>query len=327
MPDPTSPGPRPRPTARLVSWTALAMAGALAGGCGGDATPGGAADPGVVIDGSSTVYQISRVAAEEFNQVDDKVEVVVGKSGTGGGFGKYLHNEVDIVDASRAAKPDEEAKAREQGLDWSRFLVGYDGITVVVHPKNTFVKELGVDQLKKLWAPDSQVKTWKDLDGSWPDRPITLFSPDNDSGTFDFFTEAIVGKAKSQRSDVQVSSDDNTLVRGVSGADDGIGYFGYSYYQANAERLRAVPIRKDKDAPAVMPDPASILSKAYAPLSRPLYIYVKRSAMRRAGAAAFVRFYLEKVESLATKAGYVAPTAEDIEANKKTLGAAGGPSA
>ena len=195
----------------------------------------------MVIDGSSTVYRISTAAQEGFAKVDDKVEVVVGNSGTGGGFTKYLRDEVDIVNASRAAKPEEEAKAKEQGLDWLRFLVGYDGITVVVNPKNDFVKELSVEQLKRLWEPESKVKTWKDLDPSWPDREIKLYSPDDKSGTFEFFTEAVVGKARSQRKDVQPSSDDNILVRGVAGDADGIGYFGYAYFKDNAATLRADP--------------------------------------------------------------------------------------
>jgi phosphate transport system substrate-binding protein len=274
----------------------------------------------VVVDGSSTVFRISKTAQEEFARVDEDVEVVVGNSGTSGGFSKYLQNEVDIVDASRAAKADEESRANEQGMPWVKFVVGYDGITVVVNSKNDFVKELTVEQLKALWAPDSKVKTWKDLDPSWPDREIKLYSPDDKSGTFEFFTEAIVGKQKSQRKDVQASSDDNTLVRGVGGDPDGLGYFGYAYYKANASTLKAVAIKKDKDAPAVEPNPETILAKTYAPLSRPLFIYVKKSSYRRPGVAAFVKFYLENVADLATRSKYVAPTAEDIKANRETLG-------
>ena len=174
--------------------------------------------------------------------------MVVDNHGTGGGFSRYLEGEVDIVDASRAAKPDEESKAKAQGIEWTRFLVGYDGITLVVNPKNDFVKSLSVEQLKAIWAPASKVKTWKDVDPAWPDRKIILYSPDNDSGTFEFFTEAIVGKAKSQRDDVQQSSDDNTLVNGVAGDPDGLGYFGYAYYAANRDKLRAVAVQNGPDA-------------------------------------------------------------------------------
>ena len=178
-------------------------------GCGGgdeETRPGLTPAATIVVDGSSTVVRISKAAQKAFKAVNPAVTVTVDEHGTGGGFARYLQNEVDIVDASRDAKPDEEKKAKEQGIEWTRFLVGYDGITLVVNPKNDFVKSLSVEQLKAIWAPGSKVKTWKDVDPSWPDRPIVLYSPDNDSGTFEFFTEAIVGKAKSQRDDVQQNS-------------------------------------------------------------------------------------------------------------------------
>ncbi|MEA2629860.1 MAG: phosphate transport system substrate-binding protein [Chloroflexota bacterium] len=303
---------------------AITLAG-CGGGNGNSNTRAGAAPSGtVIVDGSSTVFRISSAAQEGYNQVNPEVTVVVDNHGTGGGFGRYLQGEVDIVDASRAAKPEEEAKAKAQGIDWTRFLVGYDGITLTINPKNDAIKELSVEQLKAIWAPDSTVKTWKDVDPSWPDRKIVLYSPDKDSGTFEFFTEAIVGKAKSQRDDVQSSSDDNILVSGVAGDVDGLGYFGYAYYAANRDKLRAVPIRSGPDAKAVMPGPATILDKSYTPLARPLYIYVKNSAMRRPEVAAFLKYYIENVGTLAEKAGYVAPTAEDQAANRKTLTSTGG---
>ncbi len=221
-----------------VGMMGLSVLLSLASGCGGSDDeagrgPGPKVSGTVLVDGSSTVFRISKAAQEGFNRVNPDVTVVVDNHGTGGGFDRYLQGEVDIVDASRAAKSDEEAKAKAQGIDWTRFLVGYDGITLVVNPKNDFVKSLTVDQLKAIWEPGSKVKTWKDVDPSWPDRKIILYSPDDDSGTFEFFTEAIVGKAKSQRDDVQPSSDDNTLVNGVAGDPDGLGYFGYAYFAAN----------------------------------------------------------------------------------------------
>jgi phosphate transport system substrate-binding protein len=303
---------------RKIGSSAILFAVSLAG-CGGGVETGKDVGPSgtVVVDGSSTVFRISSTAQEAYHEVNPKVDVVVDKHGTGGGFGRYLQGEVDIVDASRAAKPDEEAKAKAQGIEWTRFVVGYDGITVVVNPKNDAIKTLSVAQLKTIWAPDSTVKTWKDVDPSWPDRKIVLYSPDKDSGTFEFFTEAIVGKAKSQRDDVQASSDDNTLVSGVAGDLDGLGYFGYAYYSANQDKLRSVAVQAGPDAPPVSPNPGTILDKSYTPLARPLYIYVKNSAMRRPEVAAFLKYYLEKVGSLAEKAGYVAPTAEDQAANLK----------
>ena len=293
---------------------------AILSGCGGSTNDPNAAP--VVVDGSSTVFRISKAAQEAFAGVNSEINVIVGYSGTGGGFTKYLNNEIDIVDASRAAKPEEEAKAESQGLNWSRYLVGYDGISLIVHKDNDFVRELTVEQLKKLWQPDSSVKTWKDLDPSWPDREIKFYSPDDKSGTFEFFTEAIVGKAKSQRLNVQASSDDNILVRGVAGDLDGIGYLGYAYYQANEDKLGVISVKATADAPAVAPNPATILDKSYTPLARPLFIYVKKSAYRRAPVAAFVDYYLKEIEDLATRAKYVPPTAEDRAANQKTLDAA-----
>ena len=289
------------------------------GATGGKAAAGGAAGAPVLVDGSSTVYRISLAAQENYAEAHPAAKVVVDYHGTGGGFGRYLRGEVDIVDASRKAKPEEEAKAKQQGYDWTRFTVGYDGITVVVNPANDFVKALTVEQLKALWAPDSTVKTWKDLDPSWPDRAIKLYSPDDDSGTFEFFTEAIVGKAKAQRKDAQQSSDDNVLVTGVAGDRDGLGYFGYAYYASNSAKLRAVPIRAGADAPAVLPDPDTILSGRYKPLSRPLFIYVKDVAMKRPEVAAFVTYYLENVAKLAKEGGYTPPTDQDLAENRKAL--------
>jgi len=292
-------------------------------GCGGDNTggssPGGGASKTVVVDGSSTVFRISKAAQEAYSESNPDISVVVDNHGTGGGFSRYLQGEVDIVDASRDAKPDEASRAKAQGIEWTRFLVGYDGITVVVNPKNDFVKSFTVGQLKKVWAPDSKVTTWKDIDPSWPARKLVLYSPDTDSGTFEFFTEAVVGKAKSQREDVQASSDDNTLVNGVAGDPDGLGYFGYAYYAANKSKLRALPVQNGDDAKAVMPGPETVLDKSYAPLSRPLYIFVKKTALRRPEAAGFVKFYLSHARKFAAKAGYVAPTAEDDAANAAAL--------
>jgi phosphate transport system substrate-binding protein len=311
-----------------IAGIGLALLALNMAGCGGGegAAGGGAANAGgeVVVDGSSTVFRISKAAQEKYSQANPDAEIIVSNHGTGGGFGRYLQGEVDIIDASREAKPEEESGAKQQGLDWTRFLVAHDGITVVVNPRNDFVKSLSVGQLKAVWEPDSKVRTWKDIDPSWPDRKVVLFSPDNDSGTFDFFVEAIVGKAKGQRQDVQASSDDNTLVSGVEGDLDALGYFGYAYYAANAARLRAVPIQNGPDAPPVAPTPETIFAGAYTPLSRPLFIYVKDVAMRRPEVAGFVTFYVEHAEELAQQAGYVAPTAEDRAANAAALKVAGG---
>ncbi len=241
--------------------TAALLAGC--GGGGGEATSAGGrgATPAggpklsgeVYLDGSSTVYRISKAAQIDYSKkFGPGVKVLVGNHGTGGGFGRYLEGEVDIVDASRMAKPEEESKAKEKGLAWTRYIVGYDGITVVLNPKNDFVKALTVAQLKALFEPGSTVNTWKQLDPSWPDRKISIYAPDNDSGTFEFFAEAIIGK-KEQRKDIQVSPDDNVLVKGVAGDVDGLGYFGYAYYAANKDKLREAPIQNGPDAKPVAP--------------------------------------------------------------------------
>lgn len=189
----------------------------------------------------------------------------------------------------------------------------------MVNPKNEFVKSLSVEQLKKLWAPASSVRTWKELDPAWPDREIVLYSPDHDSGTFEFFTEAIVGQAKKQREDVQISSDDNILVRGITNDTDALGYFGYAYFAANKDTLRAVPVQNGPTAAPVLPSPTTIIDKTYAPLSRPLYIYVKNSAARRPEVGRFLRFYLNRIDQLAVDGGYAPPTSEDKARNQATL--------
>jgi phosphate transport system substrate-binding protein len=307
----------------LVLALGLAGCGGSGAGSGGGATSPSAKLSGtVLIDGSSTVFRISKVAQAQFVEVAPDVTVVVDNHGTGGGFSRYLQGEVDIIDASRDAKHDEESKSKEKGIEWTRFLVGYDGITLVVHPENTWAKSLSVAQLKAVFEPKSKVKTWKDVDPSWPAKDIVLYSPDKDSGTFEFFTDVIVGKARSQREDIQVSPDDNVLVNGVAKDTYGLGYFGYAYFAANQTKLRAVPVQKGDDDKPVLPDKQTILDKSYSPLSRPLYIFVKNSAMARPEVSAFVKYYLENVAKLAEKAGYVAPTADDRAANEKALSAA-----
>jgi phosphate transport system substrate-binding protein len=306
-------------------------------GCGGSAEPagagGGAAGPspsagprlsGVVrVAGSSTVFPITMKAKQGFVSEHPDVNVLVGMQGTTAGFGRYLAGEADLVDASRAARPEEEAKAREAGLAWERFAVGYDGVTVVVNPTNDFVGALSVDQLRRIFEPGSVVRTWKDVDPSWPDRALRLYAPGADSGTFDFFTEVIVGKLDAQRGDVQTSENDTTLVTSVASDPDGLGYFGFAYYDAHRGDVKAVPIRERDGDPAVEPLLSSILDQSYRPLARPLYVYVKRSSMARPEVAAFVRSYLDRVQEYAVEAGYVPPSEADLEANRATLRALG----
>jgi phosphate transport system substrate-binding protein len=317
---------RPRPPRTLPLLAALAASGALAVGCSGPTDAGGSGD--VKVDGSSTVYPISLAVQEAFSQAHPRARIIVSNHGTGGGFGAYNAGEADIVDASRPAKAEEEARAKAQGFDWTRYVVGHDGITVVVNRDNDWADALSAEQLRALFAPDSRVKTWKQLDDRWPDRPIKLFTPDDDSGTFDFFTEVIVGEEGVQRKDVQPSADDNVLVTGVAGDRDALGYFGFAYYLENKDKLRPVPIRAGADAAAVEPTLESIFDGSYRPLSRPLFIYVKNEAMDRPEVAEFVAYYLDEVARFATEAGYVAPTEAERSANREALAKAkGGPPA
>jgi phosphate transport system substrate-binding protein len=301
-----------------VSAIGLSVMMSFGSGCGSGGGPGSPAAT-IVVDGSSTVVRISEAAQEEFKALNPAITVTVDEHGTGGGFSRYLQDEADIVDASRPAKPDEEAKAKAQGIEWTRFVVGYDGITVVGNPKNDFVKSLSVAELKAIWEPGSKIKTWKDLNSSWPARPIVLYSPDNDSGTYEFFTGAIVGINGSQRQGVQQSSSDNTLVLGVAGDQDGLGYFGYAYYSSNQDKLRAIAVRNGSEGNPVLPSPQTIADKTYAPLSRPLFIFVKNLAARRPEVAQFVKYYVENIESLSAKGGYSPPTSEDKAANLAAL--------
>jgi phosphate transport system substrate-binding protein len=310
-----------RGTIGLSFLWAMTIAAGCSGGGGGAGPAGAGPTPAIVVDGSSTVFRISLAARDAFNQVEPATVVVVDFHGTGAGFNRYLEGEIDIVDASRPAKAAEESKAKERGIDWSRFLVGYDGITLVVNPKNDFVKSMTVEQLKKVWAPSSAVRTWKDVDPSWPDREIIFYSPDHDSGTFEFFTEAIVGTAKKQREDVQISPDDNVLVRGITNDGDSLGYFGYAYYAANKGTLRAVAVQNGPSAAPVLPSPETIIDKTYAPLSRPLFIYVKNSAARRPEVGRFLKYYLDNVDRFAVDGGYAPITPEDKTANQATLAA------
>ena len=314
-----------------VAGLAIALAGLMAG-CTGSEGPADRSSAGagagagagrVVVDGSSTVFRISRVVQEDYSKEKPEVTVVVNVQGTGGGFRNYLAGKTDVVDASRPANKAEAGKIdADPALACTRFVVGYDGITVVVNPKNDFVKALTVAQLKALWGPESRVKTWKDLDPGWPAREIKLYCPDTASGTFDFFTEKVNGKEKAQRQDVNASPDDNVLVNGVARDVDGLGYFGYAYYQVNAKKVKAVPIKQDDAAAPVLPDHATILGGTYAPLSRPLYIYAKHASLKQPATGGFVKYYLDGVARFAEKGGYVAPTEADLAANRKALEAA-----
>ncbi len=257
----------------------------------------------VRIDGSSTVFPITEAVAEEFGKKHPRVRVTVGVSGTGGGFKKFIAGETDINDASRPIKSIEVKKAEENNIDYIELPIAFDGISVVVNPKNTWVDYLTVAELKKVWEPGSPVKTWKDIRAEWPDQKIRLYGPGTDSGTFDYFTEVINGKSHASRSDFTKSEDDNVLVQGVSGDRASLGYFGFAYYSENKDKLKLVPI-KHKKMP-VSPSFKTINDGSYTPLSRPIFIYVSKKSVKRPEVSRFVTFYLENAGVLSKDVGYV----------------------
>ena len=273
----------------------------------------------VAIDGSSTVYPITEAVAEEFGAVHPKVKVAVGIAGTGGGFKKFCNGETDISNASRAIKDSEKAACADKKIEYTEFLIGLDGLTVVVNPKNTFAQCLTVAQLKTIWDTGSAVKNWNDVDPSFPDQPITLYGPGTDSGTFDFFTEVINGKAKQSRSDYTASEDDNVLVQGIEGDANALGYFGLAYYVENKDKLRAVQIDGGKGC--VEPSFDTVNAGAYTPLSRPLYFYAKNSALSRPEVFEFAKFYIDNAPNVVDEVGYVAVPQARYDEDKTRLAA------
>jgi phosphate transport system substrate-binding protein len=255
------------------------------------------------VDGSSTVYPITEAVAEEFIKLHPDVKVTVGVSGTGGGFKKFCAGETDINDASRPIKQKESEACQAKGIEWIELKVAFDGISVVVNPQNDWVECLTVEELKRLWEPASPVKKWSDLRPEWPDEEIRLYGPDTDSGTFDYFTEAIVGEEDASRADYTASADDYMLVHGVAWDKYGLGYFGYAYYAENTDKLRAVAI--DAGEGCIAPSPETIEGGKYKSLSRPLFIYVSKEALQRPEVEAFVRFYLTEGVALILEVGYV----------------------
>ena len=259
----------------------------------------------ISIDGSSTVYPISEAVAEEFMAANQGgVRVTVGLSGTGGGFKRFCANEIDISDASRPIKDTEKQACAQGQVAYIEIPVAYDGLTVAVNPSNNFVQCLTTAELKKIWEPGSTVKRWSDVRAGFPNQEIKLYGPGTASGTFDYFTEAVVGKEDASRADYTASEDDNVLVQGVEGDASALGYFGYAYYKENAAKLKEVGV--DAGVGCVVPTEQTIKDGSYKPLSRPLLIYVKSSALQRPEVRAFVEYYLNNASKLVPQVGYVA---------------------
>ena len=262
----------------------------------------------IKIDGSSTVYPITEAVAEEFGaEHKGQVRVTVGISGTGGGFKKFVRGEIDIQDASRPILEKEMADAKTNGIEYIELPVAFDALTVVVNKGNDWVDHLTVEELKKMWEPAAQGKStkWSDIRAGWPDAPIKLFGPGADSGTFDYFTEAVVGKSKSSRGDYTASEDDNVLVSGVGGDKNALGYFGYAYYAENKDKLKAVPVLNPNTKKPVSPSDKTVMDASYAPLARPIFIYVSTKALARPEVKAFAEYYLDNAADLAKEVKYI----------------------
>ena len=307
---------------RSRSWLAalaatLLVVGAAACGDEGESSGGGEGLSGkIAVDGSSTVFPFAQAAAETFNQQNPNVQITVGQSGTGGGFEKFCAGEVDIADASREIKPDEEAPlCKKKGISYKELQVAADGIAVATN-KQLAIPCMTVDQLSELWS-DDKVKDYSELDPKLPKKPVSLFGPGTDSGTFDFFTEEVNGEEGKSRKKYQPSEDDNVLVQGVSGDANGLGYFGFSYYSQNQDKLNLVGV--DAGSGCVKPSVEAIQNEDYKPLSRPLYMYVSDKALRRPEVKAFVKNVLDEHQTIAQTAQIVPMAARDAQKSKKTL--------
>lgn len=275
-------------------------------------------------DGSSTLGPLTEAAIEEFAAIAPGVRITNGVSGTGGGFERFVNGEITISNASRPIKDEEVAAAAANGIEWYRFSMAYDGITVVVNPENDWVESLTVDQLKQIWSADGGVSTWADVNPDWPAEPIELYGPGTASGTFDYFNEAILGEETDVRTDYTPSEDDNVLVQGVAGSKNALGYFGHSYYEENQDSLRAVPI--DGGNGPVEPTLESIADGSYTPLSRTLFIYVNANDLvNRPEVTEFVTFYVATADEIAPDVGYISlQDADEQEQWNKLTGALDG---
>ncbi|MBI2860171.1 MAG: PstS family phosphate ABC transporter substrate-binding protein [Chloroflexi bacterium] len=276
------------------------MAVVAQAGCGGQPKDGLSGT--IEIDGSSTVFPITEAVAEEFRLDHPGVRINVGISGTGGGFKRFVTGEIQISDASRPIKESEKAQARNNGVEFIEMPVAYDGIAVMVNPGNTWATSITTAELKKIWEPGSEVKRWNQVRPEWPDQQMNLYGPGTDSGTFDYFTEVVVGQERASRPDYTASENDNVLVQGISGDPNALGYFGYAYYTENRNKLKLVAV--DAGDGPVLPSTETIINDVY-PLSRPVFIYVNRAALARPEAREFVRFYMTEGPELVAEVGYV----------------------
>jgi phosphate transport system substrate-binding protein len=308
-------------TAGLALLAVLASAMSSCGGSGAGEQNG--SSESISIDGSSTVYPITEAVAEEFKAQASGMKVTVGLSGTGGGFKKFGRGETDINNASRPIKASEDSACKANGISFVELKVAYDGLAVVVSPENTWCSDMTVAELKMLWEPAAQgkIKKWSQVRAGWPDSEIHLFGAGVESGTYDYFTEAIVGKSHSSRGDYTASEDDNVLVQGIRSDRNALGFFGLAYFTENKDQLKLVGIDNGKGP--VLPSEETVKNKSYSPLGRPLFIYVNSKAAAKPGVRDFVNFYLDNTATLAGEVGYVPMTQEEIAAEKEKFKAFG----
>lgn len=294
---------RAHPLSAALCLLVVAMAATL-GACRRDAA---AVRDVITADGSSTVGPLTEAAAEDFQHDVPGTRVTVGVAGTGGGLRRLCRDGVDLANASRPISDAEAATCAERGVAFIELPIAYDGVTVVVHPSNTWVQSLGVEDLRRLWRHQAEgaIVRWSQWMAGYPDREIHLFGAGVESGTFEYFTHAITGTARDSRGDYTSSEDDNTLVQGVATDPDALGYFGFAYYEAHHEYLRAVAIRPEPHAPAVLPTRATIRDGSYRPLARPVFLYVNAAALARTDVRRFVDYYFTHVAELADDLGYV----------------------
>jgi phosphate transport system substrate-binding protein len=295
---------------KLALGSALACS-VLASGCGRTNV--------VNVDGSSTVFLISAAVAEDFNEVNPAVKVVVSQSGTGGGFKKLAAGELDICDASRDITPEEAKACQAAGIEFVKFQVAFDGLAVVVNPKNDWCDTITVEQLKTIWRKESEgsIERWSDVNPEWPEEPLKLYGPGHDSGTYDYFNEVINGDPKNCRTDYSPSENDNALVLGVAGDKGSLGYFGHGYYQENQDKLKLLAV--DAGEGPKKPTAEGVRDGLYKPLSRPLFIYVRKSSLQNPGVAEFVQYYLARADELAPRVGYVTVSNEIASQNRDAL--------
>ncbi len=301
-----------------ISQLALSAALLLAVGCSSKRSGSGLTGS-VRVDGSSTVYPITEAIAEEFRIDEPGVRVTVGVSGTGGGFNKFSRGEVDINNASRPITDQEAATCEKNGVGFVGLKVAFDGLVVVVNPRNTWLNEISVEELKKIWEPAAQEKItrWNQINPAWPDEVFRLYGPGIASGTYDYFTEAVVGKSGASRGDFTASEDDNVLVQGISGDRNGLGFFGLAYYEENRDKLKLVGVRTEDGV--VQPSAETVKNGTYKPLSRPVFIYVSSVSAARSEVGAFVDFYLENASFLVADVGYIPLSDEEYEIEQEAF--------